>query len=216
MKKTIKLPVKRRKIQSDESENEIIPQKTKKSAYMKSFDLTEVTSDKIKILSNEEKTYTDSSLSKTKSINENLKINKNNSKCYNVIQGGNEFDKDNGDNVLVIDEELVDNDADKTISLSKLALAQCNTECAEPADHTIKKPFSKKIQENKVQDVKSAPNPIKSIITEPEVILNEDLAVSKDVIEICETSESDEEITEVTPKVPVHNKKSLESIIIAS
>lgn len=55
------------------------------------------------------------------------------------------------------------------------------------------------------------------IVTEPEVLIHEGTIPTKDVIEINELDDSDVEITDSNIlKVPVQNKKSLESIIHSS
>lgn len=87
---------------------------------------------------------------------------------------------------------------------------------------------TKKLQEDEVREVEpkgvmhintinidNANNEL--IIVEPDLIINENKDPVKDVIEINEHDDSDVEIMScVTPKVPVFNKKSLESIIKAS
>jgi len=96
-------------------------------------------------------------------------------------------------------------------------------------DENIIETVTKIPQENKVSVVERKNNNLDTstiiinsednepIVTEPEILIHEDIIPTKDVIEINELDDSDVEITDSNVQiVPVQSKKSLESIIHSS
>lgn len=137
---------------------------------------------------------------------ENLKIKNN--KVYIETLGSNnlvtkkflvDFDTDG---ILVIDEGIrVEDDTNKTVT----------KEALEDKTKEVESEVNAKNHNTTTIDNEDQ-NPIEEIKPK-EIIMNDNKDSPKDVIEINELDDSDVEITSCeTPKVPVQNKESLESI----
>uniref|UniRef100_A0A2H8TMX4 Death domain-associated protein 6 n=1 Tax=Melanaphis sacchari TaxID=742174 RepID=A0A2H8TMX4_9HEMI len=218
---------------SSESENFKRPIKSQKTLYMESFDLMpsgvnsetiqEEANDKINVI---KKKVPDKIT--VKDIDDI--INKKNS--IGIVKDADKLPKKVSKNVLrkvvKADETLesnnlvtdIDTDADGILVIDEEVRVENNTK-----GKVIEEPL-----ENNIKEIESELNAMHHSSTsidnedqhqaerfEPEVIIeeiNEDKDSSKDVIEINELDDSDVEITSCeTPIVPVHNKKSLDSII---
>lgn len=217
LKNTNIIPIKRKKIVSNKIKENEPPIKSQKTIYMESFNLTpcsvtleplnELVNDEINV--NIEKVRSKEKSDKSKKIGisnivtENRKNNDENSGSNN--SAAEEFYADtDGDGTLVIDEgDIQANDTDEIISIKSLE---------NEAQKVKNNETTTDISSISIDSEDSYP-----ISYEPEVIIHESEDLKKDVIEVNEFDDSDVEITFCeTPKVPVQNKKTLESIIKSS
>lgn len=213
------ISVKRKKVSSDDSENDLLSKKSKKTIYMESFNLTPC------VFPSED------------------------SNCLNEVSCDNDKDvfdltsKENMDNILL--EQIshntieVTNEPSNSVNINISNNDENKNDCVNitvkenlSIEKNTNKTISKTSQENNIQVVKGL-TPLTNdlndctvniesednepLIIEPEVIVHVEESPVHNVIEINELDDSDVEITACdTPKVPVQNKKSLESIIKTS
>lgn len=213
------IQVKRKKELSDDSENDLLSKKSKKTIYMESFNLTpcvvnsedlncinEVSCDNNKEIFDLTSKENMDNISLEKISDNTIEVTNESSKSAKKNMGNNDENKNNCINVTVKENTCIENNTNKTIS---------------------KTPHENNIQV--VKDVTSLTNDLNDcivniesednepLIIEPEVIVHVGKSPVPNVIEINELDDSDVEITACdTPKVPVQNKKSLESIIKTS
>lgn len=216
------IPIKHKRALSCGSEKDEPKEKSLKTIYMESVDLTPskisknvtnkeiiddliIVPDKIIALENTDdetnKKMIINSKEVTNEVSKTITDNKNNSdkNLENNMEVDEYHSNNESNDVLVIDEDKCNKvNADETI---------------------IKEPQANTNNDNAITiDSEDEPIITEPIITEPEVILNYCEGSVKDTIEIKEFDDSDVIITTTsTPnKVPVQNKKSLESIIKSS
>lgn len=207
------ISVKQKRKLSDESENDLLPKKSQKTIYMESFNLTPcaIISEKL----NDANKVTCDNNKKMIDLTSKETINKVSLKeiSHNTIKVTNEPSKTIKINISNKDENKKD-------------CPLINVEENSCFENNVNKTISKTPQENNIQIVRGDESNLNSctvnienesnipLITEPEVIIHEGVSPTQNVIEIDELDDSDVEITACdTPKVPVQNKKSLESII---
>lgn len=210
------ISIKRKRSLSNGSEKNEPKLKSQKTIYMESFDLTpldipnnptdkgtkediEIVPDKIIVSKNINNEANKSTIINSEEVSKTMTDNINNSDKN--LENNIEVDKcsnNESNGVLVIDE-------DECIKVN--------------TDETILKESQENINNDSAITIDSEDEPIitEPIITEPEVIINECEDSVKDTIEINEFHGPDVIITTSTPnKVPVQNKKSIESIIKSS
>lgn len=212
LKSTNIISIKRKKLLSNKKEENEPPKKSQKTVYMESFNLTpcsvtlEPLNDEINV--NIEKMQSKKTSDKSKKADGNIVTKDNKKNCenlgsYNPSAEESLADTD-GDGTLVIDEAIqVINDTDEIIPEKSQ-----ENEAQKAVDNE---------QTMDISTISIDSEDCNPTITEPEVIIHESESPKKDLIEINELDDSDVEITSCdTPKVPVQNKKTLESIIKSS
>lgn len=232
------IPIKRKNILSNNksAEESEPPKKSQKTIYMESFSLTpcSVALEPLDNLESDENNVNTEKMPSKKTsdtlekVSDELpKAGSENVQCVSSINAEKISDevlnivtkdnKNNDENLSSYnaEESLADTDGDGTLVIDE----------GMQVDEII----PEKSQENEAENVENNEQPMDTstisidsednnpIITEPEVIIHESKEPKKDVIEINELDDSDVEITSFeTTKVPVQNKKTLESIIKSS
>lgn len=214
-KSTNCIPIKRKKLLSNKTEENEPPKKSQKTIYMESFNLTpcsvtleplnDSVNDEINVVAGKVQSKKTSDKSKKVNINIATEDSKNNDNLGSDNSAAEEYFADtDGDGTLVIDEGIeVNNDRNEIIPRNS---QENETQKVGHDEQTMD-----------ISTISIDSEDYNPIIAEPEVIIHESEGVKKDVIEINELDDSDVEITSCdTPKVPVQNKKTLESIIKSS
>lgn len=216
------IPVRRKRTLGNDSDNEPKPKKSNNTINLESFNLVpRVVLEKLDITSKGSinlKKIPDKIIV-TDNTNDNS--NKNTINSQEVTDNISKTVIDNSINHDQNLEDCTDDENDALVIDEGAASIDCDD---DNDDETV----TKEHQNDEVQKV-GAKNDMQistitidgennePIIIEPDLILKEDKGPVKDVIEINEHDDSDVEITSCdTPKVPVLNKKSLETIIKAS
>lgn len=210
--------VKRKKELLDDPENNLLSKKSKKTIYMESFNLTPCVASEDLNCINEVSCDNDKDIfdltSKENIDNVSLKkisdntIDVTNEPSNSVKQNiaNNDENKNSSINTIVKENSCIENNTNKTIS--KLS-QENNIQVVKGLT-----PLTND-QNDCTVNIQSEDN--EPLIIEPEVVVHEGKSPVHNVIEINELDDSDVEITACdTPKVPIQNKKSLESIIKTS
>lgn len=211
--------VKRKKELSDDPENDLLSKKSKKTIYMESFNLTpcvvasedlncinEISCDNDKEIFDLTSKENIDNLSLKKISDNTIDVTNEPSNSVKQNIANNDDIKNSSINTIVKENSCIENNTNKTIS--KIS-QENNIQVVKGLT-----PLTNDLNDCTV-NIQSEDN--EPLIIEPEVVVHEGKSPIHNVIEINELDDSDVEITACdTPKVPIQNKKSLESIIKTS
>lgn len=205
-KKAKLIPIKRKKSLSNESSDDILLKKSKKTVFMESFNLTPcVVLEKLSNVNKEtvninHESDGDNSKQVTnkivKKVKNNIMSNSYENLENNLVEESSLIDSDN-DSKLITDDGNVCIDKNMIVTTpQEVSTLQSENNCLDSSTIIID------CDDNE------------PIVTEPDVIIYEDPTPTNDIIEI---NDSDEKMTENNLiKVPMQNKQCLESIINSS